>query len=184
LLQETSSEEKSRPTACVSGANMLQEPTPPLVQLPTTTNEYIELPNSRTLHVMTIDVPSHHEIFDSYPRNIFVLTDVPGINMQDPQDIYKQFVNVQWESFDCVVVVLNALEEVLVQLDMLHLVKENLSSKRKTPVVFVCNKVDDVTNQKAMTTFEQLRKIVWSIFRTSRTFIIVLFFTTHVDLYF
>jgi GTPase SAR1 family protein len=139
---------------------------------PAISNEFIGLPSCRTLHMMYMDVRSQESMFNSYPDIEFVLTDVPGINTQDPGDIHLQYLNTFWESFDCVVVVLNAQEDVLMQLDILHIVKENLEMKRKIQILFVCNKVEDAlmdcTVQKSI---EQIRKLVNSIFMTSSKYL-------------
>lgn len=112
----------------------------------------------------TTDVRLQESMFDMYPYTSFVLTDVPGINAEDPEDIYLQYLNARWESFDCVVVVLNAQEDVLLQLDILHRAKENQVSQRETSILFVCNKVDDRMNQTVVKSLESLRKLVKSIF--------------------
>jgi predicted GTPase len=139
---KSSTDHSKSPVFVFGGASTVGAP-PTVPTNPSVTNEFIALPNFRTMHMTTMDVELKQSIFDMYPETNFILTDVPGINAQDPEDIYLQYLNARWESFDCIVVVLNALEDVLLQLDILHLAKENLISKRETSLIFVCNKLDE-----------------------------------------
>jgi GTPase Era involved in 16S rRNA processing len=129
--------------------------------------------NAIKASAVTTDVKVQDALFDTHTDTNLVLIDVPTINTRNAQNFYLQYVNTQWESFDCVVVVLNGGKEFLDQLDFLHLIKANLTTKKEIPILFVINKVDAILLHHCALAhnFEQLRKLIKSIFMTSSKFL-------------
>ncbi|CAB9517478.1 expressed unknown protein [Seminavis robusta] len=91
-----------------------------------------------------------------------VIVDVPGLNEADSDSIYVKYVEDNWKSFDCVVVVMDARQGVNTeeQISLLKLVTKNLSSKKDIPTIILFNKVDEPDDsQQAMMVQEARQKI-------------------------
>jgi hypothetical protein len=86
------------------------------------------------------------------------LVDIPGMNDVKMKSVYKQWVNDNWSTFDCVVLVMDATHGVDTSdaVDVLALVEANCRKIRDLPVIILCNKVDDPCS-------EELIKVVSSI---------------------
>jgi predicted GTPase len=75
------------------------------------------------------------------------IVDVPGLNEAGTKAVYKEYVSDKWDTFDCVVVVMDAEKGVNTeeQVELLHVVKDNLKEKKSVPVIVLCNKVETQT---------------------------------------
>jgi GTPase SAR1 family protein len=137
----------------------------------------------QTLQAISVDnaVVTHHKgttvpetTFDIAPRRDIlgdmrndtrlVLVDIPGVNDVGSQDMYVNYVNDNWDTLDCVVVVLDVFQSVQEQAALLHLVQENLTTNKDIPIIIVCNKVDDPSNEEVAVLVEQHRTQVNNMF--------------------
>jgi GTPase SAR1 family protein len=137
----------------------------------------------QTLQAISVDnaVVTHHKgtivpetTFDIAPRRDIlgdmrndtklVLVDIPGVNDVGSTDRYVNYVNDNWDTLDCVVVVLDVFQSVQEQAALLHLVKENLATNKNIPIIIVCNKVDDPSNEEVAVLVEQHRTQVNTMF--------------------
>jgi GTPase SAR1 family protein len=94
------------------------------------------------------------------------IVDVPGLNEAGTKAVYKQYVVDKWETFDCVVVVMDAEKGVNTeeQVELLHFVRDNLEKKKRVPVIVLCNKVDDPDAKELMDLVQEVREQVEKIF--------------------
>ncbi|CAB9500506.1 unknown protein [Seminavis robusta] len=95
-------------------------------------------------------------------KTSLVVVDIPGINEADTNSIYRNYVEENWKTFDCVVVVMDARQGVNTeeQVGLLRLVKENLTKQKSLPVVFLLNKVDEPDDtEQALLVKESQEKI-------------------------
>jgi GTPase SAR1 family protein len=94
------------------------------------------------------------------------IVDVPGLNEAGTKAVYKEYVRDKWETFDCVVVVMDAEKGVNTeeQVELLHFVKDNLEKKKRVPVIVLCNKVDDPDAKELMDLVQEVREQVEKIF--------------------
>jgi small GTP-binding protein len=94
------------------------------------------------------------------------IVDVPGLNEAGTKAMYKEYVGDKWETFDCVVVVMDAEKGVNTeeQVELLHFVKDNLKNKKSVPVIVLCNKVDDPEDAELMNLVQEVREQVEKIF--------------------
>jgi hypothetical protein len=74
-----------------------------------------------------------------------VLIDIPGMNEADSSKKYKEYVESKWETFDCVVLVMDAIQGVNTQeqVELLQFVKDNNTKLKQIPTIILGNKVDD-----------------------------------------
>ena len=98
---------------------------------------------------LTFDIEVREAICDMRDDTQLVVVDLPGItNATNEKDIHVKYLNAKWDSYDCVVVVLDVMETKSKQVDLLNLVKKNLKEKKNIPVIFICNKVDNPDNSE------------------------------------
>jgi hypothetical protein len=74
-----------------------------------------------------------------------VLIDIPGMNEADSSKKYKEYVESKWETFDCVVLVMDAIQGVNTQeqVELLKFVKNNNTKLKRIPTIILGNKIDD-----------------------------------------
>jgi GTPase SAR1 family protein len=102
-----------------------------------------------TVPETTFDIaPLRHILCDMRNDTKLVLVDIPGVNDVGSTDRYVNYVNDNWDTLDCVVVVLDVFQSVQEQAALLHLVQENLATNKDIPIIIVCNKVDDPSNEE------------------------------------
>ena len=95
-----------------------------------------------------------------------VIVDIPGVNEADTDSIYMKYTNDNWDTFDCVVLVMDARQGVSTeeQVSLLKLVKKNLNEKKDLPVIILCNKVDDPDDTEQAMVVAEVRQKVSEIF--------------------
>ena len=78
------------------------------------------------------------------PDTNLIITDVPGVNEAGTSEMYLKFVEERWDSFDIVVVVMDATQGVNTedQVKLLKFVQKNNSTVKDLFTIVVCNKVD------------------------------------------
>ena len=94
-----------------------------------------------------------------------VFVDIPGINEANVVNKYKDYVSENWESYDSVIVVMDARLGVNTedQVFLLSFVKEQLK-KKEIPVIILCNKVDDPEDEEQAELVKEARNEVEKIF--------------------
>jgi GTPase SAR1 family protein len=110
-------------------------------------NANATLRQAEEIHETVFDIELPVTLCDMRNDTKLVLVDIPGLNTPGNNDMYLNYVNTKWDSFDCVVVVLDVFQDIDEQASMLNLVKENIANEKDIPVIVVCNKVDDPYNQ-------------------------------------
>ena len=113
------------------------------------------------------EVELDHDIVDMRSDTRLVLVDVPGLNEAGAAfEHYKAYVRDQWCNFDCVVLVMDGKQGVNTQdqVFLLRLVKDLLETKKKLPVIVLCNKVDDPEDEEQAEMVNEARAEVENIF--------------------
>lgn len=110
----------------------------------------------------TFDIELKDPLCEMRKDTKLVLVDIPGVNEAGSNKVYLDYVNDTWDTFDCVIVVLDAkhganTEE---QVNLLQQVNSNLSDKKKVPVVILCNKVDDPDDEEMKVLVDEVRSEV------------------------
>lgn len=105
-------------------------------------------------------------IGDVRPDTRLTLIDIPGMNEADSSKKYKDYVASKWNTFDAVVVVMDAIQGVNTQeqVDLLQFVKENNEHLKRVPTVILCNKMDNPTDANTITLVEEARDKAIEIF--------------------
>jgi hypothetical protein len=95
-----------------------------------------------------------------------VLIDIPGINEADSSKKYIDYVSSKWDSFDCVVVVMDAMAGVntLEQVELLKFVQYNNTNLKRIPTIVLGNKVDEPTDVDTLTLVGETREKTIEIF--------------------
>jgi GTPase Era involved in 16S rRNA processing len=91
-----------------------------------------------------------------------VLVDIPGINEAGAGARYKEYVANKWNTFDCVVLVMDGRQGVngVEQVELLNFIKMNGEEKKDVPVIILCNKVDDPEDEDQCLVVDEARKKV------------------------
>jgi GTPase Era involved in 16S rRNA processing len=110
-------------------------------------NANATLRQSEEIHETVFDIELPVTICDMRNDTKLVFVDIPGLNTPENNDMYLNYVNTKWDSFDCVVVVLDVFQDIDEQASLLSVVKDNIANEKDIPVIVVCNKVDDPYNQ-------------------------------------
>jgi len=94
-----------------------------------------------------------------------VIVDIPGIYEANAINKYKDYVSEKWDTFDCVIVVMDARLGVNTedQVSLLNFVQEQLK-KKDVPVIILCNKVDDPDDEEHAKLVKEARNEVEKIF--------------------
>ena len=112
------------------------------------------------------DIEVEYPICEMREDTQLVLVDIPGINEADSSKKYKDFVESKWNTFDCVVVVMDAIQGVNTQeqVELLKLVKANNESQKHLPTIILLNKVDDQEDSQKMELVTEARAKAVEIF--------------------
>ncbi|KAL3938111.1 MAG: hypothetical protein SGARI_001876, partial [Bacillariaceae sp.] len=96
----------------------------------------------------------------------FIVVDVPGINEAGSSRKYKRYVEDKWGTFDCVIVVMDAVQGVNTQeqVDLLKFVKQNNQEKKKVATIILGNKVDDPEHKAKQELVQEAREKAVEIF--------------------
>lgn len=88
-----------------------------------------------------------------------VIVDIPGLNEADSSEMYMDYVGQQWDTYDCVIVVMDALKGVNTeeQVSLLKFVKEKQAMMRDVPIIVLCNKVDDSDHEEVSLLVDEVR---------------------------
>jgi GTP-binding protein EngB required for normal cell division len=127
-------------------------------------NANATLRQAEEIHETVFDIELPETVCDMRNDTKLVLVDIPGWNTPGKNDMYLNYVNSKWDSFDCVVVVLDVFQDDDEQELLLNLVNYNIANEKDIPVIVVCNKVDDPYNQDAAMLVEKYQIIASEVF--------------------
>lgn len=103
------------------------------------------LRKKNTIHERIFDIQLDSPIFEMRQDTRLVIIDIPGVNEAGSSSIYLHYVEKSWDTFDCVIVVMDAVQGVNAEehIKLLQFVKSNLDKNKCVPIIVLCNKVDD-----------------------------------------
>jgi GTPase SAR1 family protein len=127
-------------------------------------NANATLRESEEIHETVFDIELPGTLCDMRNDTKLVLVDIPGLNTPGKNYMYLNYVNTKWDSFDCVVVVLDVFQDIDEQVCLWNVVKENIANEKDIPVIVVCNKVDDPYNQDVAMLVEKYQIIASEVF--------------------
>ena len=115
--------------------------------------------------IFDIELDTH--LCDMRPDTTLVVVDIPGVNEAGSSKKYMDYVNEQWHTFDCVIVIMDAVQGVNSEehIALLRLVHANTTAKRNMPVIVLCNKVDDPDDTELQLLVDEVRCKVEQIFK-------------------
>jgi GTPase SAR1 family protein len=95
-----------------------------------------------------------------------VLIDVPGINEADSSRKFKDYVKSHWTTFDCVCLVMDAVQGVNTeeQVELLKFVKKNNEEDKDIPTIILGNKMDDPEHKQKLELVRETRQKTIEIF--------------------
>ena len=152
---ETSSNADSEPTKTRSAKSTLKE----------ITEDNLKLREGDKIQEKWFDIKLKKDMVPMNSDTKLVVIDIPGINEANVVNKYKDYVSEKWDTFDCVIVVMDGKQGVNTedQVYLLSLVKANLQ-KKDIPVIILCNKVDDPDDDEQAELVKEARKEVEKIF--------------------
>jgi signal recognition particle receptor subunit beta len=111
------------------------------------------------------DIVLEEHLCEMRPDTKLVVVDIPGINEAGASSKFKDYVAAKWDTFDCVIVVMDGRQGVNTeeQVGLLRFVKKNLKLK-DIPVIILCNKVDDPYDEEQAEMIGETRREVETIF--------------------
>jgi GTPase SAR1 family protein len=126
----------------------------------------VKLRESSFVNVKTFDIAITESLCEVRPDTRLVLVDIPGINEAGADGKYRAYVREHWDTFDCVLVVMDGrhganTEE---QVKLLEFVRNNNREKKDIPTIIVCNKVDDPEDQEQAELVKETKEEVDTIF--------------------
>jgi GTP-binding protein EngB required for normal cell division len=126
-----------------------------------------------TVQESTFNIELAEPICEMRNDTTLVLVDIPGLNEAGSKDMYLDYVNTKWNTFDCAVVVMDVFQGVNTeeQVKLLEVVKKNAHGNKDIPVIVLCNKVDDPENEEVMKFVQRVSKKVNALFQEEVTFI-------------
>jgi signal recognition particle receptor subunit beta len=112
------------------------------------------------------DIHMEDRICDMRKDTQLVLVDIPGINEADSSKKYKDYVQDKWNTFDCVIVVMDAVQGVntMEQVELLKFVASNNEHLKHVPTIILGNKVDDPEDSEKMALVKETRTKCEEIF--------------------
>ncbi len=119
-----------------------------------------------TVQEKTFNVELAKPLCEMRKDTTLVLVDVPGLNEAGSKKMYLNYVADKWDTFDCVIIVMDAEKGVNTeeQVELLKLVKQKLDVDKHIPVLVLCNKVDDPEDDELMELVGEVRTKVEQIF--------------------
>ena len=125
-----------------------------------------ELGSSDIVKDRTFYVRTTYPICKMRKDTQLVLIDIPGINEADSSKKYKDYVESNWNTFDCVVVVMDAIQRVNTeeQVGLLKFVKSNNQNYKDIPTIVLGNKMDNLNDKDTIHLIEETRAKTIEIF--------------------
>jgi GTPase SAR1 family protein len=130
------------------------------------THDNSMLRQTNQIQESTFDVELDEPLCSMRSDTRLVLIDIPGLNEAGSRDIFKQYVDDKWDTFDCVIAVMDVMQGVNTeeQVQLLRMIKHNLATKKQVPVIVLCNKVDDPHDHEIKMLVNEVRNKVTEIF--------------------
>jgi len=131
-------------------------------------NRALRVSDTEDLKERFFDVRVEKPICQMRKDTKLVLIDIPGMNEAGSSRKYKNYVESNWNSFDCVVVVMDAGQGVNSeeQVELLKFVNKNNTNKRHRhiPTIILGNKVDDPEDLEGHELVQEAREKTSEIF--------------------
>eukprot|EP00980_Cylindrotheca_fusiformis_P002635 scaffold618_cov130-Cylindrotheca_fusiformis.AAC.39 len=123
------------------------------------------LRKTNQMAVKRFEIELKEELCEMRKDTRLVITDIPGINEAGASNKYRDYVEDNWISFDCVVAVMDGRQGVNTeeQVSLLHFIKKNFD-KEALPLLIVFNKVDDPDDDEHAGLVEEAREYVMKLF--------------------
>ena len=114
--------------------------------------ENLRLRKRSILKESTLNVELEKPLITMRPNTSLLITDIPGLNEAGTCEMYLKYVKDSWDTYDCAIVVMDALHGVNTedQVNLLNFVKKNLKESKDISVIVLCNKVDDADDKDLM----------------------------------
>ena len=164
--QETTEEDTTADDMQTGGSQTTGEPQKASSTLKETIADNKILRTSNVIKEKTFDIQLDEPLCEMRPDTSLVVVDVPGLNEAGSSDMYKGYVDQQWDTYDCVVVIMDAEKGVNTdeQVSLLEFVKRKQQTSKDIPVIVLCNKVDDPSNEEIAVMVNEVREKVEEVF--------------------
>ncbi|VEU40885.1 unnamed protein product [Pseudo-nitzschia multistriata] len=125
-----------------------------------------KLRSSDVVEEKTFDIQVDYQICEMRPDTNLILIDIPGINEAEASKKYKDYVESNWDTFDCVVVVMDAIKGVNTeeQVELLKFVQQNNQNTKDIPTIILGNKIDDPDDEDAIALMHETHTKTMEIF--------------------
>ena len=126
---------------------------------------------NNTIQEKVFDIELDRHLCDMLPDTKLVLVDIPGVNEAGSSDMYMKYVQKEWNSFDCVIVVMDAGQGVNTeeQVKLLEFVRDNAKEQRNIPVIILGNKVDNPDEEEVMELVGEVKSKVEQLFQLKKS---------------
>eukprot|EP00980_Cylindrotheca_fusiformis_P016291 scaffold4841_cov132-Cylindrotheca_fusiformis.AAC.4 len=123
------------------------------------------LRKNNRMAVKRFEIELKEELCEMQKDTRLVIVDIPGINEAGARSKYRRYVEAKWNTFDCVVVVMDGRQGVNTeeQVSVLRFIKQN-DSKREIPLLILFNKVDDPDDDEQAELVVEAREYVKNMF--------------------
>jgi GTPase SAR1 family protein len=132
----------------------------------TLANKRLRVLSNNTLEELRFRVTLPEPLCEMRNDTQLVLIDIPGLNEQGSREKYQTYVRHRWKTWDCVIVVMDAVHGVNSeeQVQLLETVHHLYDSVKKIPIIILCNKLDDPEDEERMAIVREVQNKVESIF--------------------
>lgn len=130
------------------------------------TLDNLKLRESADVQEKWFDIELEEELLEMREKTKLVFVDIPGINEAGTLNKYKDYVDDKWDSFDCVVVVMDGKQGVNTEdsVCLLNLAQKNCAEKKNVPIIILFNKVDDPNDKELVMLAQEARETIKKIF--------------------
>jgi len=124
------------------------------------------LRESTKVHEKFFDIEVEDVPCKMHDDTVLVVVDIPGINEAGSESKYQNYAREKWNTFDCVVLVMDGTKGVNdeEQVKFLQFAKENLKDKKNVPIIILCNKIDEPNDEEQTVLLDETRREVERIF--------------------
>jgi len=125
------------------------------------------LRESTKVHEKFFDIEVEDMPCKMHDDTVLVVVDIPGINEAGSESKYQNYAREKWNTFDCVVLVMDGTKGVNdeEQVKFLQFAKENLEDKKDIPVIILCNKIDDPKDKEQAVLVDEAQKEIEHVFQ-------------------
>lgn len=97
------------------------------------------LGNRKRVAKKVFDVRSSDPSFAAMEATPFYLVDIPGVDLTNPDCLYRNYIDESFRTFDAVILVLDCLTEKKLQHRMLKYIRRHLTRTKKMPLIIIGN---------------------------------------------